>query len=124
MEERHASFVGNSPKTNNQIKQLKFHQSDMCLLCAVVETTSGLVTITNYMVPDGEEMFQIEYNLKPETEYKEFIITSDDKYLVVHRNDKKNDVLSMYLAVDGTLSHNFKLTYLYYNPNFLMMVPM
>ena len=96
----------------------------MCLLCAVVDTTSGLVIITNYMVPDGEEMYQIEYNLKPETEYKEFIITTDDKYLVIHRNDKKNDVLSMYMAVDGSFSHNFKLSYLYYNSNFLMMVPM
>lgn len=124
MEERQVSFVGNSPKLNNQIKQIKFHQSDMCLLCAVVDSTSGSVVITNHMVPDGEEMYEIEYNLKPETEYKDFLITTDDKYLVIHRNDKKNDVLSIYLAVDGTFSHNFKLTYLYYNSNFLMMVPM
>ena len=50
MEERQASYVGNSPQNNVQIKQLKFHQSDMCLLCAKVDTISGLVFITNYMV--------------------------------------------------------------------------
>ena len=69
-------------------------------------------------------MYEIEFNLKPETEYKEFIVTTDDKYLVVHRYEKKSDVLSMYMAVDGTFSHNFKLTYLYYNSDFLLMVPM
>ena len=97
----------------------------MCLLCATVDTgPSGLVIITNYMVPDGEDIYQIEYNLKPGTEYKDFLVTSDDKYLVIHRNDKKNDVLGVYLASDGTFSHNFKLAYLYYNSDFLMMVPM
>jgi WD40 repeat protein len=124
IEERKPTFVSTSQSNNVLIKQLTFHQSEINVLCATVETTTKLVTITNYILPDGEVVYSVEYNLKPGSEYKNFVVSSDDTYLVIFRNDKKNDVLAIYLAADGSQVHNVKLQYPNYTPDFFEMVPM
>jgi hypothetical protein len=67
-------------------------------------------------------MYTIEYNLK--LEYQNFVVTTDEQYLVVFRQDKKFDALAIYLASDGSALHNVKLQYPSFNPEFLAMVPM
>jgi hypothetical protein len=69
-------------------------------------------------------MYTIEYDLVPKTEYKNFVITTDEFYLVAYYQDKKNnDVLGVYLAGEGLTLHSVKLQYPAYNPKFTI-VPM
>jgi NACHT domain- and WD repeat-containing protein len=96
----------------------------MNLLCATFDIRSLLVTLTNYTVSDGDITYKIEYNCKIGTEYKNFLITSDEMYLVIYRNDKKSDTLAIHNALDGTSLHNVKLAYLNYKEDFHTMVSM
>jgi WD40 repeat protein len=123
MEEKKTTFVASSASNTLQIKQLKFHQSEVYLLVAYVDVNSKNVTLTNFMLPDGDIIFNIEYGLKTGCEYKEFIITSDDQYIVIYRNDKKVDMLSIHTATDGECAHTIKLSYPNYIPDlFTMMI--
>lgn len=118
------TYIGSSQSSVVHIKQLKFHQSEIYVLCATLDTTTKLVTITNYIIPDGEVVYSIEYNLKQGSDYKNFVVSSDDLYLVIFRNDKKNDMLAIYSANDGSAVHNVKLQYPNYTPDFISMIPM
>ena len=124
VEERKPTYV--CPSQNNQIhiKQLEFHQSEMYVLCATFDTRSNLVNISSYTISDGDVTYKIEYNCKQGTEYKNFLITSDEMYLVVYRNDKKNDSLAIHTAMDGAFLHNVKLAYMNYKEDFISMIPM
>lgn len=124
IEERKPTFVSSSQSSNVLIKQLQFHQSEINILCATLDSNTKLVTITNYIIPDGEVTYTVEYNLKSGTDYKNFVVSTDDTYLVVFRNDKKNDSLAIYLAADGSQLHNVKLQFPNYVPDFTSMVPM
>ncbi|CAF0730783.1 unnamed protein product [Brachionus calyciflorus] len=123
IDEKRPTFVGNSQPSTTQIKQFLFHQSEINILVSTLDNINKLVTITNYIIPDGEVIYTIEYNLKPGTEYKNFVVTSDDAYLVFFRNDKKNDMLAVHSATDGSHLHNVKLQYPNYI-DFISMVPM
>ena len=61
MEEKKTTFVASSASNTLQIKQLKFHQSEVYLLVAYVDVNSKNVTLTNFMIPDGDIIFNIEY---------------------------------------------------------------
>lgn len=74
-------------------------------------------------MPDGEAIYTIEYSLKAGTDYRNFVVSTDDTYLVVFRNDKKNDYLAIHQAIDGNHLHNVKLQYGGYM-DFTYMVPM
>lgn len=124
LEERRPTYVSKSQSNVVHIKQLKFHQSEINVLCATMDTNTKQVFITNYIIPDGEVIYTIEYSLKPNTEYKNFVVSTDDQYLVVFRNDKKSDMLAIYAANDGTALHNVKMQYPNYIPEFISMVPM
>ena len=75
-------------------------------------------------MPDGESIYYIEYTLKAGSEYKNIVVTTDDTYLVMFRNDKKSDYLAVHLANDGSHVHNVKLQYNNYIPDIISMVPM
>lgn len=124
LEERKPTYVSTSQSNTVHIKQLLFHQSEINVLCATLDITSKQVTITNYILPDGEIVYSIEYSLKQGSEYKSFCVSTDDTYLVVFRNDKKNDCLAIYSAADGSSLHNVKLQYPNYTADFTQMVPM
>ena len=124
LEEKKPTYVSTSQSSVVHIKQMKFHQSEIYLLVATLDNNTKLVTITNYIIPDGEVVYTVEYNLKPNAEYKNFVVSTDDQYLVVFRNDKKFDCLAIYLASDGSAIHNVKLQYPAFTPEFQMMVPM
>ena len=124
VEERKPTYVSTSQNNLIHIKQLEFHQTEMYLLCATFDTRTLLVTLTNYTVADGEITYKIEYNCKAGTEYKNFLITSDEMYVVIYRNDKKADTLAVHNALDGAALHNVKLAYLNYKEDFISMVPM
>ena len=124
VEERKATYVSTSQSNIVQIKQLQFHQSETFLLCATMDTNTRQVFITNYILPDGEVSYTIDYALKPGSEYKNFLITSDELYLVFFRNDKKSDMLAVHMAADGSAVHNVKLQYLNYIAEYISMVPM
>lgn len=123
IEERKPTFVGPSQPNYVQIKQFCFHQSEINVLVSKFDSNERLVTLTNYIIPDGEVVYSIEYNLKPGTDYKNFVVSTDDNYLVFFRNDKKTDVLAVHAANDGSHLHNVKLQY----PNYIdfkTIVPM
>lgn len=124
LEERKPTYVSSSQSNNVHIKQLQFHQSEINVMCATLDTTTKQVTLTNYILPDGEVVYAIEYSLKQGSDYKNFAVSSDDTYLVVFRNDKKNDCLAIHLAADGSHVHNVKLQYPNYTSDFTQMVPM
>ena len=124
VDEKKATYVSSSQSSIVHIKQLQFHQSEVNVLCATMDTNTKNVTITNYTIPDGEEVYKIEYSLKNNIEYKNFTVTSDDQYLVFFRNDKKNDSLAVYMAADGSHLHNVKLQYLNYVADFIQLIPM
>ena len=106
-----------------QVKQLAFHNSDINFLCASLDTTTKVVSIVNYVIPDGEALYTIEFTLKATSDYKNFVITTDETQLVAFRNDKKVDSLSIYKTEDGSLVHNVKLNYTNYITTFFL-VPM
>ena len=124
VEERKPTYVSTSQNNQIHIKQLEFHQAEMYVLCATVDTRTLLVTLSNYTIADGEVTYKIEYNCKHGTEYKNFLITSDETYLVIYRNDKKTDSLAIHAAMDGAFVHNVKLAFLNYKEDFILMVPM
>ena len=124
IEERRPTFISSSQSSLIHIRQIVFHQSEMCILVATLDVNAKLVKIGNYTVPDGEPTFSLEYNIKPEAEYRPFVVTTDDTYLVVFRNDKKQDQLSVYAAADGTALHVIKLQFTGYRNDFTRMVPM
>ena len=74
-----------------------------------------MVSLTNYSLSIGEKEANIvyteEFAIKTANDYKNFILTTDDIYLVFYRDDKKCDMLAVHLALEGTLCHNIKLTY-------------
>ncbi len=124
MEEKKTTFVASTASNQVHIKQLKFHQAEVYVLCAYLDINTKNVTITNFMVPDGDIIFNIEYSLKQGTEYKEFVVTADDAYIVIYRNDKKADMLSIHTATDGECAHTIKLSYPNYIPELFTMIIM
>jgi WD40 repeat protein len=124
MEEKKPSYVCPTQSNTVHIKQLFLHQSEVNLLCARLDINTKNVTLTNYTMPDGEEIYKIDYSLKAGTEYRNFVVSSDELYLVIFRNDKKNDYLAVHNAIDGSHMHNVKLQYVNYTPDFLSMIPM
>jgi len=121
-------YVGSVPSKTISIMQLRFHQNDKYLLCAYLENTKKIVSITNYLLPfESQEMnlvYTEELALKSVNDYKNFILTSDEVYLVYYRDDKKSDMLAVHLAVEGTLCHYVKLTYIGWLPKFNCLIPM
>ena len=91
--------------------QLQFHQSDQYILCAYLDQEQKLVTLTNYMLPDGDVVWTEEITVKTNNDYKNFVFTTDDLYLVFFRNNNKSKTLAVHLACDGSLLHNVKLSY-------------
>jgi len=104
--------------------QMQFHQSDQYILCAYLDQSQKLVTLTNYMLPDGDVVWTEEVTIKSNNDYRNFVFTSDDVYLVFFRDDKKSDMLAVHLAADGSLVHNVKLSYTGYLPTYIMLAPM
>jgi WD40 repeat protein len=124
IEERKATFVAPPPAPNLHIKQLQFHQAEINVICATLDMTTRVVRLTNYIIPEGEVLYTIEYGLKNSIDYKNFVVTSDDAYLAIFRNDKKTDMLSVYSASDGSHVHNIKLQYMSYMSDIVAIVPM
>jgi hypothetical protein len=54
LEEKKPCYVSTSQSSVVHIKQMKFHQSEIYLLVATLDTNNKLVTISNYILPDGE----------------------------------------------------------------------
>lgn len=74
-------------------------------------------------MPDGEPIYTIEYGLKAGSDYKNVVVSTDEVYLVIFRNDKKSDYLAVHNPLNGDLLHNVKLQYNNYIPE-ITMVPM
>jgi len=121
-------FVSSMQSKTVSIMQLQFHQKDACLLCAYLDTTKKMVSLTNYSLSIGEKEANIvyteEFAIKTANDYKNFILTTDDMYLVFYRDDKKCDMLAVHLALEGTLCHNIKLTYVGWLPKFSYLTSM
>jgi WD40 repeat protein len=115
MDETKVTFCGPAKPKEIQIKQITFINSDLNILCASLNTSAKLVTIENYGIPDGEIYYEIEYNLKNASDYKNFVLTSDESLVVIFRNDKKSDLISVYQTENGSHLHNVKLQY----PNYI-----
>jgi NACHT domain- and WD repeat-containing protein len=118
IDKRKPLFIGPTPQSVSiHIKQILMHQQDnLYVLCAYLDSSTRTVTIINHSIPDGESLYKIQYNLRFGTEFKEFIVTNDQIYLVLYRNDKKTDILSIYIATSGECIHTIKLTYPGYVP--------
>lgn len=123
VEQKVATFVSSSQSKTIPIMQLQFHQSDQYVLCAYMDQGSKIVTLTNYMLPDGDIVYTEEIQIKSVNDYKPFMFTSDDMYLVFYRDDKKSDMLAVHLAADGSNVHNIKLSYTGFTANFSAIVP-
>ncbi len=124
VEQKQATFVSSSQSKTIPIMQMQFHQSDQYILCAYLDQSQKLVTLTNYMLPDGDVVWTEEVTIKSNNDYRNFVFTTDDVYLVFFRDDKKSDMLAVHLAADGSLVHNVKLSYTGYLPTFIMLAPM
>lgn len=124
LDEIKVTFASSPESPNAQIRQLLFHNAEINILCASVDNVTKAVTITNYGIPDGEIVYKIEYSLKNPSDFKNCIVTSDEAYIVIFRNDKKVDMLGIYKADDGTLLHNVKLQYQNYISDAFFLVAM
>jgi hypothetical protein len=49
------------------------------------------------------------------TDYKDFVITEDNTYLIIYRNDKKTDMLAVHIASNGESVYTIKLAF----PNYI-----
>lgn len=118
------TFVSAVASKSRPIMQLRFHQNGQFVLCAYLDQTTQVVTLTNYM-RDGYIVYTEEVKIKTNNDYKPFVLTTDDKYLIFFRNDlKKGDMLAVYQAETGYFVHNVKLSYSGYTSNFSLLVPM
>jgi WD40 repeat protein len=123
LDEIKVTFISDPIQQHIQVKQLTFHNSDINFLCSSIDTTTKIVSIINYAIPDGESLYKIEFGLKNITDYKNFVITTDENYIVAFRNDKKIDSISLFKTEDGSLFHSVKLQYANYINSFFL-VPM
>jgi WD40 repeat protein len=123
VEQKTTTFVSSTQSKTIPIMQLQFHQSDQYVLCAYLDQTHKVVSLTNYMLPDGDIVYTEEIQIKTVNDYKPFMLTSDDMYLVFFRDDKKGDMLAVHMAADGSLQHNIKLSYPNFTANFSAIVP-
>lgn len=124
VEQKVATFVSSTQSKTVPIMQLQFHQADAYVLCAYLDNPSKTVTLTNYMLPDGDIVYTEEISIKSVNDYRPFVLSTDDMYLVFFRDDKKSDMLAVHLAADGSLVHNVKLSYTGYLPTFNYLAPM
>ena len=113
-----------SSQVRTTIMQLKFHQQGSLLLCSYFDPSKRIVRLENQIVESSNVTYTLEYGVKEESGYREFVISSDEFYLVFFRGDKKSDMLAVYFAFEGTLIHNVKLTYTGYLETFRFLVPM
>jgi len=93
------------------IIQLRFHQpDDEQILCAYLDTETSLVSLISYTLPEGNVAWSIDVprKVKATSDYRSFVFTSDEKYLVFFRD---NLSLAIHLAANGSHIHNLKLTY-------------
>lgn len=118
------TYVGEQTNSNLMIKQVRFHQNETFILCGSLDAKIKSVTISNHVVPSGEVTFKIQFFLKTGTEYKDFIVTRDERYLVVYRNDKKVDALSVHIAASGETMWTIKLSFPSYVSELFTMVTM
>ena len=100
------TFISEPIQSHIQVKQLTFHNSDINFLCSSIDANTKVVCIINYAIPDGESLYKIDFGLKNITDYKNFVITTDENNIVAFRNDKKIDSLSIFKTEDGTLMHS------------------
>jgi WD40 repeat protein len=111
VESQRTIFVSDTHSSTCPIMQLKFHQKDQFVLCAYLDQADQLVTFANYMLPDGYLVYTEEIKIKSNDDYRPFVLTSDDTYLVFFRNDRKGNVVAVHHAERGYLIHNIKLSF-------------
>jgi len=94
------------------IVQLRFHQAnDEQIICAYLDTETNIVSLVSYTVPDGDEVWTINEKIKVKStdEYRKFVLTSNEKYLLFFSD---NLTLAVHLAMNGVHVHNVRLTYM------------